>query len=233
MTDVFDQYRRDGVIRVQRLLSDRQLTEVREAIDRYKREIVPDIPKEDVVLEKDGQSVRNLWRMDQYDPFFKALSERQDILELVGPLVNGVPVCRAVETFNKPALSGSGIPPHQDNAYFCLAPPDVLTVWIAVDPATIENGPVRYLMGSHSQGMRPHKKSGVEGNSMGLLEPLPRESHEEFCGTLSPGDALLHHCETIHWSDPNTTEQSRCGLLLVYRGKHARVNPEMNQAYEN
>ena len=231
MADVLDQFRRDGVIRVQRLLSDTQLTEFREAIDRYKREIMPGIPKEDYVLEKNGQSVRNLWRMDQYDPFFKALSQRQDILELVGPLVNGDPVCRAVETFNKPALSGSGIPPHQDNAYFCMTPPDVLTVWIAIDPATVENGPVRYLMGSHTKGMRLHKKSGVEGNSMGLSEPLPRARYEEFCGTLSPGDALLHHCETVHWSDPNTTEQSRCGLLIVYQGKHAQIDSEVKQAY--
>jgi ectoine hydroxylase-related dioxygenase (phytanoyl-CoA dioxygenase family) len=220
------------VIRVERLLNDRQLTEVREAIDRYKREIVPNIPNEDFVLEKDGRSVRNLWRMEQHAPFFKALSERRDILELVGPLVNGDPVCWAVETFNKPALDGSGVPPHQDNAYFCKAPPDMLTVWIAVDPVTAENGPVHYLMGSHSKGMRPHKKSGVKGNSMGLSEPMPQKVHEELCGTLNPGDALLHHCQTIHWSDPNTTEQPRCGLLIVYRGKHAEVDAELENAYQ-
>jgi ectoine hydroxylase-related dioxygenase (phytanoyl-CoA dioxygenase family) len=44
----------------------------------------------------------------------------------------------------------------------------------------------------------------------------------QFCATLNPGDATIHHCQIIHHSDPNTTDQSRLGLLLVFRGAHTR-----------
>ena len=30
--------------------------------------------------------------------------------------------------------SASPTPPHQDNYYFCLKPPDVVTLWVALDP---------------------------------------------------------------------------------------------------
>ncbi len=226
-----EEYRRNGVIRVEGLLNDEQLTEIRSALERYQKEILPGVLEQDFVMEKDGQSVRNQWRMERYDAFFKTLSERKDILDLIEPLVNGRPACKGVETFNKPAKTGSGVPPHQDNAYFCAAPPDVLTLWIAIDPVTKANGPVCYLKGSHVNGTRPHKKSGVAGNSMGLSDPLPKDEYEEFRGTLNPGDALLHHCETIHWSAANKTDQSRCGLLMVYRGEHTKEDQSLKKAY--
>src|SRR6185312_15180475 len=111
-------------------------------------------------------------------------------------LVHGEPVLLGVETFSKPARVGSGVPPHQDNAYFCQAPPDVLTIWIAMDAATEANGPVFYLKGSHRGGTLPHRPSGVAGNSMGLVTLPPHEKADVLCGTLEAGDALIHHCQT-------------------------------------
>jgi ectoine hydroxylase-related dioxygenase (phytanoyl-CoA dioxygenase family) len=48
---------------------------------------------------------------------------------------------------------------------------------------------------------------------------------------LEPGDATIHQCETIHHSAPNTTEHSRLGLLLVYRGSHTQTDPKLKEAY--
>lgn len=231
MNDKLEEYRRDGVIRVRNLLSDEQVNEIKAELERYRKEVLPGLPPEDYVMEKDGVSVRNQWRLEKHDPFFKALQEREDIKDLITPLLNGKCTCKGVETFNKPAKTGSGVPPHQDNAYFCKSPPDMLTLWIAIDAVTEENGPVCYLKGSHQQGILPHKKSGVAGNSMGMAGPLPKDRYEEFRGTLNPGDALLHHCEVIHWSAPNRTDQSRCGLLMVYCAEHAQTDPALQKAY--
>jgi ectoine hydroxylase-related dioxygenase (phytanoyl-CoA dioxygenase family) len=153
------------------------------------------------------------------------------VLALVRTLVRGEPVLMAVETFNKPARVGSGVPPHQDNAYFCQAPPDVLTIWVAVDAVTEANGPVFYLKGSHRGGTRPHRPSGVAGNSMGLANMPHHDDGDVFRGTLEPGDALIHHCETVHWSGPNQTDDPRCGLLMVFRGAHTADDPKLKGAY--
>jgi len=222
-------YERDGCIRVRGFFAPADLAAIRESLDRYVREIAPTLGSEDVVFEADGVSVRNLWRMEQHDPFFAELAARPAIRRLVSRLVRGEPVLLGVETFNKPARVGSGVPPHQDNAYFCQMPPDVLTVWIAIDAATEANGPIYYIRGSQAE-MLPHRPSGVKGNSMGLAGGFDKS--DPFVGTLEPGDALVHHCQTIHYSSPNRTDHPRCGLLMVFRGGHTQPDPQLKAAYE-
>ena len=225
-------YERDGVVHVPQFLTPASYQDVRVQLERYMREVVPTVGPGDRTLEADGRTVRNLWRMQEHDPFFKSLAERAEVRALIAPLVRGEPVLMAVETFNKPPRLGSGVPPHQDNAYFCQAPPDVLTVWVAIDAATAENGPICYLKGSHTSGVLPHRPSGVAGNSMGLSAMPQHHKSDEYCTSLEPGDALIHHCQTIHWSAPNKTDRPRCGLLLVYRGAHTTTDPKLQRDYD-
>lgn len=224
-------YERDGVILIRGFLSADEVTVVRTELDRYMRDDLASRPLDARTLEKDGKTVRNLWRLEQHDDFFRALGEREDIKANIAPLVHGEPVLCGVETFNKPARVGSGVPYHQDNAYFCQTPPDMLTVWIAIDAVTEANGPVFFVKGSHQGGMLPTKPSGVRGNSIGMAEPPAVPLDEQFRGLLEPGDATLHHCQTIHHSAPNTTGHSRLGLLLVYRGSHTQTDPQLKEAY--
>lgn len=223
------QYAEDGVIKVDRLFSAAEIEDIREHLGRYATEVVPGLSPNDVVFEADGVSVRNCWRMHVHDPWFEALAKKPDLLALVGACVKGDPVLMAVESFNKPARVGSAVPPHQDNAYFCLAPPDALTVWIAIDAVTEANGPVSYLRGSHHDGARPHAPSGVAGNSMGLVD-CPDQAGA-WAGLLQPGDALVHHSNVIHFSAPNTSDQSRLGLLMVFKGAHCIVDDSLRSNY--
>lgn len=224
-------YERDGVVRVPHFLCADEVSAVRDELDRYIGDDLAAQPVDARTFEKDEKTVRNLWRLEKYNSWFHELGEREDIKALIAPLVHGEPLLCAVETFNKPARVGSGVPYHQDNAYFCQTPPDMLTVWIAIDAVTEANGPVYFVKGSHHGGMLPTKPSGVRGNSIGMAEASQVPLSEQFCGLLAPGDATIHHCETIHHSAPNTTEHSRLGLLLVYRGSHTQNDPALKAAY--
>jgi len=223
------QYAADGVVKVEGLFSPVEIEEIRAQLKRYGEEITPGLPPNDVVFESDGVSVRNCWRMEHHDPWFAELAKKESIIEMVAEFVHGEPVLMAVESFNKPALVGSAVPPHQDNAYFCLTPPDALTVWIAVDAVTEANGPVSYLLGSHLEGARPHQTSGVAGNSMGLAEEVNKS--DGWAGLLEAGDALVHHCNTIHFSAPNTSPFARRGLLMVFKGAHCVVDEDLRAGY--
>jgi phytanoyl-CoA hydroxylase len=224
-------YERDGVICIRQFLGADEVAAVRAELERYIRDDLGSKPLDARTLERDEKTVRNLWRLEQHNAFFRTLGEREDIRALVAPLVHGEPLLCGVETFNKPARIGSGVPYHQDNAYFCQTPPDMLTVWIAIDPVTEANGPVFFLKGSHRVGMLPTRLSGVRGNSIGLADSPATPLNEQFCGLLNPGDATIHHCETIHHSAPNTTDHARLGLLLVYRGSHTQTDPKLKEAY--
>jgi ectoine hydroxylase-related dioxygenase (phytanoyl-CoA dioxygenase family) len=224
-------YEREGFIRVPELYNEHKVKEVRTEVERYIRESLDSLPEGDYVLEADGKSVRNLWRMDEHSTYFEQLAHDPGLLVLLERLLHGEPELSGVETFNKPAKTGSGVPPHQDNAYFCKRPPDMLTVWIALDPVTEENGPVNYVAGSHRDGLRPHEASGVKGNSMKMAGELPA-GQRVAPGLLNAGDALIHHCETIHFSEPNHSDRPRLGLLMVYRGKHTQTDPDLKAAYD-
>src|ERR1043166_5522226 len=164
-------YERDGVVLIREFFSAAQVAEVRRELDRYIREDLASKPADARTLEADGVTVRNLWRLEQHNPKLRELADHPEIRALVAPLLHGEPVLAAVETFNKPARVGSGVPYHQDNAYFCRTPPDMLTVWIASDPVAEANGPVFFVKGSHTLGVLPTKPSGVRGNSIGMAEP--------------------------------------------------------------
>jgi ectoine hydroxylase-related dioxygenase (phytanoyl-CoA dioxygenase family) len=224
-------YERDGVVLVRGFLTPSEVAEVRAELDRYIREDLDSKPADAATREADGVTVRNLWRLEQHNPKLLAFAQREDIRTLLAPLLHGEPVLAAVETFNKPARVGSGVPYHQDNAYFCQTPPDMLTVWIAIDAVTEANGPVFFVKGSQKLGVLPTKPSGVRGNSIGMAEPSTVPLAEQFCGLLAPGDATIHHCNTIHHSAPNTTDHSRLGFLFVFRGSHTKTDPALKAIY--
>ena len=228
---LLEDYERDGVVLIRQFLTAEETTAVRAELERYIGEDLAAKPADAGTMEADGKTVRNLWRLEQHNAKLRALAEREDIRALITPLVHGEPVLAAVETFNKPARIGSGVPYHQDNAYFCQTPPDMLTVWIAIDAVTEANGPVFFVKGSQKLGALPTKPSGVRGNSIGMAEPSTVPLEEQFCGLLAPGDATIHHCNTIHHSAPNTTEHARLGLLFVFRGSHTRTDPTLKAAY--
>jgi len=228
---LLDDYERDGVVVLRRLFTTDEVATIRAELARYIRDDLASRPADAATREADGTTVRNLWRLEKHSEFFRLLAERDDLRRLVAPLVHGEPILAAVETFNKPARIGSGVPYHQDNAYFCQSPPDMLTVWVAIDPVTPANGPVYFVRGSHRLGVLSTKPSGVRGNSIGLAEPPSTPLEEQFCALLAPGDASIHHCNTIHHSAPNATDQARLGLLFVFRGSHTQTDPTLRATY--
>ncbi len=58
------------------------------------------------------------------------------------------------------------------------------------------------------------------------------EDSNPVIGLPEPGDALIHHCQTVHYSAPNRTDYPRCGFLLVYRGAHTQTDPALKSVYE-
>lgn len=224
-------YQRDGVVRIRQFFDKEDVSFIRTEIARYIREDLPGKPADARTLEADEQTIRNLWRLELHNPVLRTLAEREEIRSLVRTLVHGEPVLAGIETFNKPARVGSAVPYHQDNAYFCQTPPDMLTIWIAIDPVTIDNGPIYFVPGSHTHGVLPTRPSGVRGNSIGIDEPAAVPLAEQFCALLDPGDATIHHANTVHHSEPNRTDRARLGLLFVFRGSHTVTDPALQATY--
>ena len=109
--------------------------------------------------------------------------------------------------FLKPAHVGE-TPWHQDAAY--RPPPHHgAGVWMPLDPVTHKNGCLQYIRGSQRGGLRPHYRQ--DDNLVATDVDL---AHSTVC-SLKPGEAVTHHCYTLHYAGPNTTDCARRAIGIV------------------
>ncbi|HTL53580.1 MAG TPA: phytanoyl-CoA dioxygenase family protein, partial [Planctomycetota bacterium] len=92
----------------------------------------------------------------EFDPLFLEFQQRPIFRELCADVYGahaGISVLRAM-FMNKPAHKGTLLPWHQDGGEsWGLDRDPLLTVWTALDPATVANGCVQVIPGSHRLGL--------------------------------------------------------------------------------
>ena len=87
----------------------------------------------------------------------------------------------------------------------------------------LANGCVRFLKGSHTLGELPHEPSGVTGNSLRLAASAVPAACAEEAIQVTKGSVVIHHCLTVHRSDPNRSPHDRRGLLFIYMSPEVRL----------
>ncbi len=226
-----DEFHERGVLIVEKLFDGIRLDEIELELARYIGQLDPIEANGRVVYESGPeQKIRNIFDLNQDNEYFASLANTPELINLVRTIFDDEPVLLSVELFGKPARVGSEVPYHQDNAYFNLIPDHALTIWLALADATLENGCVRYLEGTHKLSNLPHRPSGVKGNSMKLCD-FPAGNWREVCGVLKRGGSLIHHCNTIHRSEPNNSDRDRPGLLFVYKAARCNIDESRARKY--
>jgi phytanoyl-CoA hydroxylase len=223
----------DGVVVVSEFLSGDAFDEVRINLDRYIRDVVPGLAPEHAYYEDRScpETLKQLQHMS-VDPFFEAYRQNRKWLDLAEALLGEPVEASEPEWFNKPPGTEHATPPHQDNYYFNLVPPNVLTIWMAVDPVDEENGCLRYVPGSHKQGVLVHERSNVLGFSQHISDHIV-SADTEVMVTLSPGDAVVHHGNIIHRADANRTlDRHRGAFAMVMRGESCELDEEAFARYQ-
>lgn len=147
-------------------------------------------------------------------PYFMEHATRPRTLGVVSALLGSGVKLYTDQLFFKPAHHGSEVPFHQDSSYWPDWEPRLLTCWVAIDEATIANGCVRVIPGSHKKQL-PHHHFPDSTQSEGLLESEV-EVEREVPVELAAGSAMFHHSLLIHRSFPNTSDRSRRGLATIY-----------------
>ncbi len=112
---------------------------------------------------------------------------------------------------------------HQDYGYWynfgCLFP-DMGSCMVAVDQATIENGCLQVLKGSHKLGRVDHVKVGEQVGADPERVEAARQRFELVAVELEPGDGLFFHGNLLHCSDQNHSEHPRWSLINCYNTRH-------------
>ena len=166
---------------------------------------------------------------------------------IYGALVRSEKIVRPMERFlggevyhyhhkmiQKQARSGGAWNWHQDYGYWydngCLFPL-MASCMIAVDRATRQNGCLQVLKGSHLMGRIDHVKQGNQTSAdPERLGPI-RDRLELVHCELEPGDAIFFHCNLLHRSDRNDTDEPRWALICCYNA--ARNDPYKKHHHPN
>ena len=118
----------------------------------------------------------------------------------------------------KPPFRGSEKPWHQDAAYFDWTPlGGVVGTWMALDEATLDNGCMQVIPGSHLQGPAPH----FHVRDCQLAD---RRVQVEQAVTipLQPGGILFFSGLLHHGTPPNMTAARRRALQFHYAAAECR-----------
>lgn len=121
------------------------------------------------------------------------------------------------QLFCKPAKHGGNVAWHQDYSYWTRTKPMAhLTCWTGLDPATVDNGCLQYIPGSHNWDLLPI--TGLAGDMDAIKDVLNEEQWEQFQNPvaieLEVGCCSFHHPLMVHGSKENRTEIPRRAVVL-------------------
>lgn len=109
----------------------------------------------------------------------------------------------------KAAGDGAAVPWHQDYAYWQTQDnrPLQINCQMAIDAATLENGCIQFVPGSHRWGLQEHEREQV---AFGVyLKGHWQERKDAVPVETMAGDAVFFNCLVIHGSAPNSSTQDR------------------------
>jgi hypothetical protein len=131
--------------------------------------------------------------------------------------------------FVKPATMGSATPWHQDNGLWRDGETEPFNAWMALDPATRQNGCLQFIPGTHKGEIVPHV---LYEDS--LHAELPRDRVAEMIEKYGvvhieaePGDVVCWHSTLWHFSPPNPSPNSRIAIAGVW--SNPKINADRNR----
>ncbi|MCE9590823.1 MAG: phytanoyl-CoA dioxygenase family protein [Planctomycetes bacterium] len=204
-------FRADGVLPLGRVLTPEQVEESRKRLE--------DLIARDLLDKPGTEPGRYAFRrlnVSKVEPWFGTLARLDTVLDAAESVLGPDIQYFQDNIFYKPASVGASTPWHQDNIWWHADPPDMLTIWIALDDADAGNGAVEYVRGSNVAGLIDHTVpvNDPMGITYNVIDPARVGRDKLVSYVLKPGEAVMHHCLTIHGSPVNSSNRPRRGFTV-------------------
>ncbi len=222
-----ERYRTHGQVTPQWRLPTAMLSRMQDALERLLRarqDVRPDFIALPHVPWNDDEGV------EIAREFFDFVTD-PDLLDLVSGAIGPDIILWASSVFCKPPGVGLEVPWHQDGQYWPIRPRATVTVWIALDDVTPENGCMRVIPGSHRMGEFTHETSDRDDLVLSNVLNDPRidlASAYDVC--LTAGELSLHDVDIVHGSQPNRSARRRAGFAIRYMPSTAHYDRSLRMA---
>jgi ectoine hydroxylase-related dioxygenase (phytanoyl-CoA dioxygenase family) len=223
-----EQFRRDGYLKIpHRLIEDDHLKVLRKhydalfaqkrgAIGQGLRNLAVVGASENQADADRSEEMLQIMEMWRYDAVYRELLYHASLLDIVESLIGPNIQLFHDQALYKPAHHGGPVPWHQDNGYWRCEPPELVSIWIALDDADEGNGCMNVIPGSHLEIAPSHSRAYSE---KGALPALLEAKVDESRATPVPvkaGYGMAHHCLTLHHTKPNTSARDRRAMVIHY-----------------
>lgn len=230
--DQLQTFRETGHVTVPEVLTADQRSAAVSDIQAWSTEFLQNLPADQRrwYLENQGASpaLRKLDNPAFHRPVFQQLAQDARLVAMVEQLI-GPDVCIFFsQVFCKPPEVGGPKPVHQDNFYFGPDTSDAtLTVWIALDDATPENGCLFYADGSHQGPVYQHEAPEAEPFNLQIAAEF-RQKYPMTAAPVPAGGVSFHHGNTWHQSAANTSQHARRAIVFHYlRNSATLISPAL------
>lgn len=212
-------WRRDGFVVAPNLVSPEEAAAVRARLDELGK-----LRRREVILEKDGRTVRSLMNAHLFDDLLARFVRHPNLIGAAMRLVESeVYIFQSI--FNmKAAFSGDVWQWHQDYPTYLaddgMATPRCVNVLVFLDEVTEFNGPLMLIPGSHEA--QPEVNEVDRATTSYPLRGAAPETVRELAlkrGIVAPkgppGTTILAHTNIVHGSGPNMSPWSRALMSLT------------------
>ncbi len=232
-----DAYRRDGVLIYRGFLTgaevDRMLADITEAIGRMGDNIVAGnneygkVPRADSTEYYSRVFLQrvNLWKVS---PEIKRIFLGPELGEMVSRLagVDGMRVWHDQTLQKAPWANPTAW--HIDNPYWSFHSRQSISIWIALDDATLQNGCMCYLPGTH-RSAEFERNVGIGPDFGGLFTAYPEwKTIAPVVAEMKRGDCGFHNGLTAHGAGPNITPGWRRAMTCAYMPDGSTFNGKKN-----
>ena len=208
-------FREDGFIKIRNVFSPETLAFFDPIVTATLREHDPlkDKPYEEkTTYERAFIQVGNIW---QHNAVAAELSTSRRAASAAAQLM-GV---SGVRMYHDQALykeAGGGFTPwHVDQHYWPLETPNTVTIWMPFTEVPIEKGPLMFGRGSHLRHIARDIAISEESEALIKAEIKKHKILEDFEG-YALGEASFHYGWTLHRAGPNSTDDARRVLTVIY-----------------
>ena len=172
-----------------------------------------------------GHSLNQFFRVNGHVviPKLAEIARNSTILDIVEAILGPNLLAWSVELFIKEAKSVKTVSWHQDITYWGMGETDdEVTAWLALSNVTAEAGCMRFIPGSHKQGLVHHNDTFDKHNLLSRGQEIADVCEKDAVyGPLLPGQISLHHGRCFHASGQNQSNGRRIGIAIRY------VTPEV------
>lgn len=214
-------FHQQGWIALDRIIDADEVAQLREIYDRIFRERIgwEDGAMYDLGGKEDGGPpvLPQIMRPSRYVPELLACSYRRNAAAIARQLYPDTDDNIGDHMIYKPPGYGAPTPWHQDQAYHnAKVFHKGLNFWMPLDDATVENGCLHFVNGSHRLDVLPHHPIGNDPSIVGLEVDEPERWHAQGVAAPVPaGGCTIHAAYCLHYATPNRSERPRRAYILT------------------